>query len=828
MGLKEYFNKRNFNETTEPHEKTKEHSSQNLLFVVQMHNASHLHYDFRLELDGVLKSWAIPKGPSLNPNDKRLAIQVEDHPYSYHNFEGTIPKGNYGAGEVIVWDKGNYSAVGAKSQKESEQSIRQGLKKGHLKFVLNGHKLKGEFSLIQFQGDDKQWLLIKKSDEYASQVSILEKNESVLSQRIISLDPKKTGKNPKKTRNSILIQKETQKTTMPQIIKPMLATLVDKPFDHPDWLFEIKWDGYRALAQIHNQSVFLWSRNHLSFNLRFDPIVKALNEMTVDAYLDGEIVVLNENGQPSFQLVQNYLKNQEGFLVYYVFDLLYLKNNDLRELTLLQRKELLKQILPKNSRIRFCEHLIQEGKAFFKVASQAGFEGIVAKRIDSTYQSTRSKKWLKIKTHQRQEAIICGFTTPKGSREHFGSLILGVYKDNELLYVGHTGSGFDQKSLTYVRGLLKPQETCPFSFPPKLHQPATWVKPELVCEIQFAEWTKEKIMRQAIFIDLREDKKKQEVVLEEEVKVKKILQETSSISKQQNIKPSIHTELSFTHLDKVYWPQEGYTKRDLLEYYRSVSPLILPYLKDRPETLHRYPNGIGQPGFYQKDLLHAPNWVQIETISHEEREVHYIIINNEQSLLYVINLGCIELNPFNVRRQSLHYPDYLILDLDPEGISFDHVIEVAQGIHHILDPLDIPHVCKTSGATGLHIYIPMGARYTFEETTQFGKLIAHLVHKKMPDLTSLERNPKNRQNKVYLDYLQNNFGQTVVAPYSVRPKPEAPVSTPLSWEEVKVGLRPTDFTVKNCLKRFQKVGDLFKPILGKGINLEKILKQLND
>ncbi|WP_068471272.1 DNA ligase D [Candidatus Protochlamydia phocaeensis] len=847
MGLKEYQRKRNFKETAEPKGEMKRSKAKGLRFVVQKHQASHLHYDFRLEMEGVLKSWAVPKGPSLDPADKRLAVQVEDHPFDYRTFEGTIPEGNYGAGEVIVWDEGTYEAVGTSSREESERLLLKGLEEGHLNFILNGHKLKGEFSLIKIKGRDRQWLLIKKKDPYASREDITDQNESVLSDRTLGGEEEQKPSSKKTSKRKVSPKSENkddlgdlQQTPMPKNVKPMLATLVEEPFDAKEWIFEIKWDGYRALAEVQQETVNLYSRNAQSFNKRFPLIIEDLKTLQVDALLDGEIVVLDEDGRPSFQLVQNYQRTQKGALVYFIFDLLYLEGYDLRHLPLIERKELLKKIIPHAPHIHFCDHIAQKGIAFFKEALKENFEGIIAKAANSLYQTGRSGDWLKIKTHQRQEAVICGFTAPKGAREHFGALLLGVYDDEgRLTYVGHTGSGFDRKKLAEVYDRLLPlvQKKCPFTPPPKTRFPATWVKPDTVCEVNFAEWTKDGQMRQAIFVDFREDKNPKEVVREKTVSVKDALEDSSSeksspsstpnspVSRSKGKSKASSSQLQLTNLDKMYWPQEGYTKGDLIEYYRQVSSLILPYLKDRPETLRRYPNGIEGSSFYQKEA-DAPSWIRTEVVRHEDHDVRYLLIEDEDSLLYVANLGCIDLNPFNSRIQSLLYPDYMILDLDPENTSFDQVIEVAQTIHRCLEEWSIPSVCKTSGATGMHIYIPLGAQYTHEEANQFGKLIAYYVHHQIPDLTSLERSPGKRQKKVYIDYMQNNFGQTVVAPYSLRPKPEATVSTPLKWPEVKPGLTPVEFTIKTVLKRFKKVGDLFQPILGKGINLRKALKSI--
>jgi bifunctional non-homologous end joining protein LigD len=819
MGLKEYWKKRDFTKTAEPQGKTETSSGRQLHFVVQKHAASHLHYDFRLEVDGVLKSWAVPKGPSLNPTDKRLAVQVEDHPYEYRTFEGTIPEGSYGAGTVIVWDEGTYTATNATTAKESEMLMRQGLENGRISFILQGHKLQGEFSLIQLKGKNRnQWLLIKKNDTHASPVDITEQDNSVRSSR--TLKESKKAKNPKKP------EAAAKQSIEAAPIKPMLATLVEEPFDHPDWIFEIKWDGYRALAEMNDGKVNLYSRNLHSFNQRFEPIVRSLASLKLNALLDGEIVLFDQKDRPSFQLLQNYQRNKTGTLIYCVFDLLYLNGKDLRHLPLIERKEILRTILPDDqAHIRYCDHIVAKGKSLFKRIAKSDFEGMMAKEAQSSYQTGRSRAWLKVKTHKRQEAVVCGFTEPKGERQNFGSLILGVYNHDTLEYIGNTGSGFDNQNLAAIHKQLLSivQTNSPFETPPKISATVTWVKPQLVCEINFAEWTDEGQMRQPIFVDFREDKAPKEVTREKTVPVEQIL-ENKKVTSHKNSKKS-HQPL-LTHLEKIYWPQEGYTKGDLIEYYRQVAPYILPYLIDRPQTLHRYPRGIAAPGFFQKDIEDVPDWIRTERVKHEARDVNYILIDDEASLLYVANLGCIELNPFNSRIQSLDHPDYMVIDLDPENISFDKVIETAQVVHAVLDEIGAPSVCKTSGATGLHIYVPMRSQYPYEMVSQFAHSIVQVVHARLPAITSLERSPQKRKERVYLDYLQNNFGQTLAAPYCVRPKPGAPVSTPLKWSEVKQGLDPAIFTIKTVIKRFNKIGDLFKPILGPGIDLLKCQKKL--
>jgi bifunctional non-homologous end joining protein LigD len=524
MGLKEYAAKRRFGKTPEP-EPGDLHEGNRLVFVVHKHAARALHYDLRLELDGVLKSWAVPKGPSLDPSVKRLAIMVEDHPLDYKDFEGVIPEGNYGAGSVIIWDRGLYRHPSAQDGNKSEQLLRDGLSKGDLKFVLAGEKLQGEFALVKTGKDEKSWLLLKKKDRYASTGDILQENRSVLSDKTLEevFDAGAQKSSGQKKIDQIRLREALESeelrdapvTPMPHGITPMLATLVREPFDHPDWVFEVKWDGYRAVAEIRDGDVALYSRNLIALNQKFFPIVDALRKLRFEAVLDGEIVVVDERGHPDFQLLQNYQKSGSGHLLYYVFDLLYFQGHDLTSLPLLRRKELLKKILPSVPKIRFSDHVENEGVLFFHVVKEKGLEGIIAKHAHSTYQTgRRSQQWLKVKTQLTQEGVIAGFTEPRGGRKHFGTLVLGVFKGDELIFIGHSGGGFGAKNLQEVREKLAPliQKECPFAVEPKTNTPATWVKPELVCEVALSGWTDEGIMRQPVFLRLREDKAAREVV----------------------------------------------------------------------------------------------------------------------------------------------------------------------------------------------------------------------------------------------------------------------------------------------------------------------------
>lgn len=845
--LQKYRQKRKFNQTPEPEGK-KNPFEKHLQFVVQKHAASHLHYDFRLELDGVLKSWAIPKGPSMNPNDKRLAIMVEDHPLEYGAFEGVIPEGNYGAGTVMIWDKGHYHSIDQKKYPEEEKSIKAGLAKGHISFILSGEKLKGEFSLIRLRNLNKnEWLLIKKNDQFASKNELNPKGNSALRKRKIQ-----------KAEDS------DHKTKMPHHVKPMLATLVKDAFNDKDWIFEIKWDGYRTMAEIDDKHVEIYSRSLNSFNTRFSPIVESLKKLKMRAILDGEIVVVDQEGKSQFHLLQNYQNTGEGNLIYYVFDLIYLNGKDLSQSGLLERKKILKEILPALYNVKYSGHIQEHGLDFFEEAKKHDIEGIIGKNKTSVYRpGVRSKEWLKMKNHLQQEVVIAGFTEPKGGRKHFGSLVLGVYENDKLQYIGHSGGGFDEKALVDVISRLKPliRKTSPFKIPPKTNMPANWVKPQLVGEVSFQEWTPDGRMRIPVFLGLREDKNAKEVKREYpetniNTRIKKKKTPTTHVfennghehfekaeqkskkndlnilllsgKKNQQINIEGHT-LALTNLDKIFWEEEKFTKSDLINYYQQIAPYILPYLKDRPESLNRHPNGIKGKSFFQKNVGDSiPEWIETVKIYSESnnKEINYLLCQNKATLVYLANLACIELNPWSSRVGNLEYPDYAILDLDPLNISFDKVIETAQAIKEVLKELKIMGYCKTSGASGLHIYIPVGAKYNYEQVRQFAQLIAKSAHEVLPEITSLERLPKKRDKRVYIDFLQNSYGQTLAAPYCIRPRPGATVSMPLLWEEVRKGLSPSDFTIKNAFNRIKKNGDIFHAVLEKGIDMVACLSRL--
>jgi bifunctional non-homologous end joining protein LigD len=558
---------------------------------------------------------------------------------------------------------------------------------------------------------------------------------------------------------------------------------------------------------------------------------------------------VDEHGKAHFQLLQNYQKTGKGRLLYYVFDLLYLDGRDLRGLPLNRRKELLQAALPHLRNVRLSEHVTGDGIAFFEAAAAAGLEGIIAKDGASPYRTgARSREWLKVKTHLRQEAVIAGFTEPRGSRKDLGALILGVYEVGELVYVGHTGGGFDRKGLASMRGRLEPltQKTCPFRRCPPTNAPAHWLRPELVCEVSFQEWTTEGVMRQPIFLGLREDKDPHSVRREVALPTGLVGLHTSPVRPHpvragraraipngsvDNAAPSGNGQaIALTNLTKVYWPREGYTKGDLIAYYREIAPFILPYLRDRPLSLHRHPNGIGGTSFFQKDVSRQPPPLGVPTTEvrseTDGRAIRYIVGGDEPTLLYLANLGCIEMNPWNSRLGSLERPDYVVIDLDPEAISFAHVVESAREVRKVLDRAGADSHCKTSGKRGLHVYVPLGAKYDYDQARVFAEILANVVHALLPRVTSVVRSPALRQGRVYLDFLQNRRGQTLAAPYSARPAPGAPVSTPLKWSEVTRRLNPAQFTIRTTPARLEKVGDLWAPVLGPGVDLQHCLERL--
>jgi len=633
------------------------------------------------------------------------------------------------------------------------------------------------------------------------------------------------------------------------VITPMLTQLHDAAFDDNDWIFEMKWDGYRAIAEVLPKRLRLYSRNGLSFANLYPAVADELTRIKKSMILDGEIVVLDKDHRPSFQKLQQYADNQHLQIVYYVFDCLAYDGKDLTTLPLLERKKILKKVLPKSDIIRYSDHVEGSGVAFFNKVVEMNMEGIIAKRADSVYSiGRRTPDWLKIKHHNTQEAIIAGYTAPRGGRQYFGALLLGIRSGKTLTYIGHTGTGFSDTMLRELHAKLQriKRDTSPFATRVPVNASVTWVDPKLVCEVKFSEATDDGIMRHPVYLGLRIDKSASETTTMDITAKRPAAKKTRAAkgTAKKTARKSANEvnangdttltinrhKVSLTNLDKVYWPADGYTKGDLIQYYISIYKYILPYLKNRPQSLKRNPNGIDKPGFFHKDAGgEAPSWVKSIPLYSEsaDKDIDYILCNDAATLTYLNNLGCIEINPWNSTTKNLDNPDYLIMDIDPsDNNTFDEVIETAQVIKSVLDKAGATSYCKTSGASGLHIYVPLHAAYTYEQVRPFAEIVAILTEQQLPDLTTTERSLKKRKGRIYIDHLQNKRGQTLASVYSVRPVPGASVSTPLDWKEVKKGLHPSDFTIKNVLKRIEKKGDLFGGVLKGRVNLEKCLTRL--
>lgn len=835
MGLSSYKQKRDFKKTPEPAGGKKKKNAA-LGFVVQRHDASHLHYDFRLEMKGVLKSWAVPKGPSMKAGEKRLAVQVEDHPLDYGGFYGEIPEGNYGAGTVAVWDNGTYTTLEEEAGKAAEKKLLAQLQKGDLKFTLYGTHLKGSFALVQIKdGKEKNWLLIKKKDKYALPEFDIEAVQSL----------KSPGRKKAGTAKKIAPVAKQQKTSLEKVWKqlqqPMLAKLVEVISDKAEWLYELKYDGYRAIAKISQGKVELLSRNGNSFNKVYQPLVAELSQIADEVVLDGEVVIENEEGNSDFQLLQNYTTTGEGTLKYYVFDILFVNGFSVTDVPLRQRKELLKAFFQNYAftHIFRSSFVIGKGENLFKTLSARNHEGIIAKDMESRYlPGKRVDTWLKVKNVRMQEAVIGGYTLPQKSRKYIGSLILGVYEEGKLVYAGNCGTGFTDASLKELHTQFEKLRTDkhPFAKKPAItgaKGKAVWLKPRLVCQVKFLAWTQDDHLRNPVFMGLRADKPAMEVTREYTVPARVSVKENKEGAAGENNEEIIVAggkKVKLTNPGKIYWPDEGITKKDLVAYYQQMGPHMLPYLKNRPQSLNRHPNGISGGSFYQKDMDEdkLPEWaksVKLYSTSNKDY-IDYLVCNNLATLLYMANLGCIEINPWHSRYTRPEHPDYLMLDLDPGEIAFTAVVDTALVIKELCDETGMPCYCKTSGATGLHIYIPLEAKYDYDEVKTFAELLASIVHERLPDITSIERAVATRKDKIYVDFLQNRKGQTIAAPYSVRPRPLATVSAPLLWKEVNHRLSPEQFTMHNMADRFAKVGDVWKGVTGKGISLAKVLRKI--
>lgn len=842
MGLQQYWNKRNFKETPEPRGASQSPSSR-LQFIVQKHAASHLHYDFRLEIDGMFKSWAVPKGPSLDPKQKRLAVHVEDHPLDYGGFEGIIPPKQYGAGTVLLWDRGYWSPL---------KDPLTGYHLGRLKFSLNGERLRGLWSMVRIgarhPGEKENWLLMKERDDEArsGKGSDVTRNftESVASsltiEQITSGHPRVWSPEgtPQKQPRSASRQRDRGTKHLagarraPQVewIAPQLAALGDRPPDGNDWVHELKYDGYRMLCRVQNKSAKLVTRNDHDWTTKLQRIARAAAALPVNnAWLDGEVVALMPDGSISFQVLQSAFNTQsETHLAYYVFDLLYLNGSDLRQVALLDRKRALAAILSNvaSGLIRYSDHILGRGQVVFREACRRGMEGIMSKRADAVYRSGRNSSWIKVKCARRQEFVIGGFTDPQGSRLAIGALLLGVYDEHgQFLFAGRTGTGMSERSLKELRNRLTPLELrqSPFVNPPSRvdARGVRWVKPRLVAEVSFADWTNNGLLRHAVFQGLRTDKAAKSVIKEGSGHGRPAGATSSIASKTPNQRraraagssptkdqagvdgPTTVAGVTVSHPHRVLFPDQGVTKLALARYYEQVSPWLLPHLQDRPLTLVRCPEGYTKDCFYQKHANHTvPDTIHRVKFSKAHGGSRYMIADSLSAVIGLVQVGVLELHTWGATQDELDRPDRIIVDLDPDPtVPWRLVIEAAQLVRTLLNELDLACFVKTTGGKGLHVVLPIERVHTWDEIKAFSKQLADHLVRLIPDRFVANMSKQQRKGRIYVDYLRNTKGATAIAAYSTRARAGAPVSVPLAWEELSVDLRSNHFTVDNVVAR---------------------------
>jgi bifunctional non-homologous end joining protein LigD len=821
MNLSDYSRKRRFDKTPEPPPKPVKNAGNR--FCVQRHSARRLHYDLRLEVGGTLKSWAVPKGPTLDPNEKRLAVHVEDHPIEYGDFEGTIPAGNYGAGTVLLWDRGTYELLG-------KDSAEKQLERGDFKFKLHGEKLMGEFALVRMKnrGKGNEWLLLKKKD-FASKDGWDAEGDL----RSVSVDVGDLGQIP-----------GAAKAPMPRSLDLMKAVTGNTLPKGAGWIYEVKWDGVRAACYLDDGKMRLIGRSGRVMEPQY-PELAAIAEgfKAKTAIIDGEIVAFDANGKPSFADIQPRIAGRKENLgqlmqtnpvTFFAFDIIYLDGYDLRNAALSERRRVLSARLRSGEKLRLSEHFA-DGEKLLEAAREKGLEGVMAKLASSKYEARRSNCWVKVKVIAQQEFVICGFT--EGERDYFGSLLLGVYEKGELAYAGNVGSGFTGKSLTDIGRKLQKLVVKKSPFPSRVKVPGrnTWVSPELVCEVKFNEWTKDGRLRAPVFLGLRDDKAPKECVREAPVASVASTEDETVVhppflpaDKAEVIIEVDQHKLKFTNLNKVFYPNDGVNKRDVINYYDAVAELILPHLRDRPLSLKRYPNGIEAKHFFQKDAAESfPEWLRTVAVKSEKKTINYVVADDRAALLYLANLACIDQNPWLSRVGTLESPDFVLIDLDPYHCGYDRIVEAAQLVRARLEQMGLEGYAKTTGGDGMHIYVPLEAQYNFEQARGFAEIVARMVAAERPDLFTTPRTVSQREKgKVYFDYLQIREGSTISAPYVLRAYPGAPVSTPLRWSEVTHGLSPAQFTIRNAPDRFSRLGDLFAPVLTRLQKLEPALEKL--
>ncbi len=825
-------------------------------FVVQKHAARRVHFDLRLELEGTLKSWAVPRGPSLDPEVKRLAVATEDHPLEYADFEGSIPAGNYGAGAMIVWDSGRWVPL--------EDPVA-GMESGKLLFELNGYKLRGVWTLFRTGGrrqtdDGSQWLLMKKPD--AASRPLEEGNdgedelppESVLSG--LTVEELRDGcERIEDVRAGIEASDAPRRQVDPRSLPLMLATASDRPFSRAGWIYELKYDGYRLVAAKEGGSVFLRYRRGGDVTALYPELARALRRLPVDSLvLDGEVTVLDGGGRPSFARLQTRALLSRPVDIeqasvrrpatLFAFDLVSFEGRDLRPLPLLERKGWLAQVLPPAGPLRYSDHIEEQGEAFFEQAVAMGLEGTMAKDGASRYTGRRSSSWVKLRAERTGDFAIVGMSSPKGSRVGLGSLHLAVW-DTEaggLVYAGRVGTGFDDATLAELAERLSARRReDPPCWAPSAEGPAveaaltdahlldgrvadqTWIEPDdgLICEVRFKEWTPHGMLRHPVFLRLRDDKPLEDCVRRDEPR-----------GREATLSAAPERRVEITNQSKVFWPDEGYAKGDLIDFYAAVSEAMQPYLTDRPLVMTRYPDGIEGKSFFQKNAPDfAPDWLHTVRLTSPRtgKDVEYFVCQNRESLVYVANLAAIVLHVWSSRLHQLGQPDWCILDLDPKDAPFEDVIEIALAIRRLCRQIKLPSFVKTSGSSGLHVLLPLGGACTYEQSRSLGQLIAQIICRQLPEIATVTRNPERRGGKVYIDFVQNGRGRLLVAPFSVRPLPAAPVSTPLRWSEVKPGLDLRDHNIRTVPERLKKLRtDPLRGVLTEQPDLLAALRRLSE
>ena len=822
------------------------------IFVVQKHQASSLHWDLRLEMDGVLESWAVPKGPSPDPADKRLAMHVEPHPLEYAEFEGVIPEGQYGAGPSICWDKGIWIEI---------PGDKHGIEHGKLLFELRGYKLRGRWTLVHTpKRGGNHWLLIKERDGHVDERgSEAFPDDSIYSGLLVDQlahPEKREAEIVEQARELGAADESSSMSGKADGFQVMLATVREEPFTKEGWVFEIKYDGYRLIANQAEGEPVLWSRNGNDITATFPDIARAVRGLPYDrVVLDGEVVVHDEAGLPSFSLLQRRGRLQRSSAiaraaldlpaVFYAFDLLAFGGLDLRDLPLLARKALLREVLPTVGPVRFSDHIATQGEAMYKQITAMRLEGLVAKKADSRYRSGRSTSWYKIRAVRTDDFVVVGYTDPKGGRSGFGALHLAQYaygndyaNDGELIYAGSVGTGFSDDMLDEIMESLRTLEAAldgdPGAPGGKANHPTLagsvpkgpshhWIRPELVAEVRYKEFTSAGVIRHPSFVGMRDDKSPEECVRQgEDGGGDRGGGEGAQGEPRPDPMPVtvdvVDRTVHFTNLDKVLWPETGHTKGDLIEYYRTVWEWIEPYLRDRCLVLTRYPDGIDGKSFYQKNAPDwAPEWVRTESVWSEssEKPIDYFVVEDVETLLYVANSAAIPLHVWSSRVATIDRPDWCILDLDPKGAPFGDVVKVARVIRGVCEDIELPTYVKTSGSSGLHVLVPLGRQCDYEQSRQLGHLLAQVVVSELPEIATITRTIRDREGKVYVDFLQNRRAQLLVVPFSVRPVPEAAVSTPLKWSEVTKSLDIRKHTIKTVPARMKRLkgGDPFSGVL---------------